>query len=117
MIKNLGRRKLSRTGGHRRSLLRNLAQSLFLHEKVQTTLPKAKELAVYSERLLTIARPGDLSAKKALAGEIKSAELRKKILEVLVPRYQGRNGGYTQIFKLGQRKGDAAQEAIVRLIS
>ncbi|MHB9156403.1 MAG: 50S ribosomal protein L17 [Endomicrobiales bacterium] len=117
MIKNLGGRKLSRTGAHRRSLLRNLATSLFQHEKIQTTLPKAKELASFSEKLITRARPGDLNAIKALSREIKNEEVRKKIFDVLVPRYQKRNGGYTQILKLGQRKGDNATMAVVRLIS
>lgn len=117
MIKNLNGRKLSRTGAHRKALLRNLATSLFQYEKIKTTLPKAKELAKFSERLITLARPNDLNAKKALFREIANEEVRKKIFDVIVPRYQTKNGGYTQIFKLGQRRGDRAEIAIIKLLS
>lgn len=96
--------------------MRNLATALFQHEKITTTFAKAKELSSYSERLITKAKAGDLSAKKAVAGEIKNTEVYKKIFDVLVPRYQGRAGGFTQVFKVGMRKGDAAEEAIIRLI-
>jgi len=117
MIKNLNRRKLSRTGAHRRALLRNLATALFQHEKVQTTLPKAKELASYSERLITLARANDMNARRALGREITDAQVQKKVFDILVPRYKDRSGGYTQIFRLGTRLGDRAEEAIIKLIS
>jgi large subunit ribosomal protein L17 len=117
MIKNLNKRKLSRTGAHRRALLRNLAVSLFQNEKITTTLPKAKELSSYSERLITLARPGDLNAKRAVEREIKDKQVFQKIFGVLVPRYQGRMGGYTQVLRLGSRRGDRAEMAVIRLIS
>jgi large subunit ribosomal protein L17 len=117
MIKNFGRRKLSRTGGHRRSLLRNLATSLFLHEKIETTVAKAKELRVFAEKLITAAKPLDLNAKKAIFADIQNKDVRKKIFEVIVPRYQERKGGYTQIFKTSSRVGDDAKMAIIKLIS
>ena len=117
MIKNTHRRKLSRTSAHRKAMLRNMATSLFQHEKITTTLPKAKELASFSERLITLARPGGLNAHRALAREIQDKQICQKVLEVLVPRYQNRNGGYTQIFRLGTRVGDRAEMAVVKLIS
>jgi large subunit ribosomal protein L17 len=117
MIKNIHRRKLSRTGAHRKALLRNLATSLFQHEKVTTTLPKAKELASFSERLITLARPGGLNARRALGREIKDKVVFQKVMDVLVPRYQNRAGGYTQIFRLGTRVGDRAEMAMIKLVS
>lgn len=117
MIKNYNKRKLSRTSSHRRALLRNLATSLFQHEKINTTLPKAKELARYSERLITIARSGGLNSIRALNREIKDQKVLRKVIDVLVPRYQNRNGGYTKIFRMGPRKGDSAQMAIIKLVS
>ena len=117
MIKNLGGRKLSVTSSHRRSMLRNLAQSLFTHEKIKTTLARAKEVARFSEKLITSARPGDMNAKRKIAKDIKDQVVTKKLFEVLVPRYQSRPGGYTRILKAGYRKGDNAEIAIVKLVS
>ena len=117
MIKNLGARKLSRTSSHRKALLRNLATSLFQHERIKTTMSKAKALTSYSAKLITIARPGDLNAKRALAREIKDEKVRSKVFDVLIPRYQNRPGGYTQIFRVGLRSGDNAEMAIVKLVS
>jgi large subunit ribosomal protein L17 len=116
MIKNHNGSKLAITASHKRALLRNLASQLFLHEKITTTLPKAKELVSYGEKLLTKAKKGDLSAKKALHSEITDKAVVKKVFDVLAPRYKERNGGYTQIIKIGQRRGDAAEEAIVKLV-
>jgi large subunit ribosomal protein L17 len=117
MIKNLNRRKLSRTSAHRRSMLRNMATSLFQMEKIQTTLAKAKEVARYSEKLITMAGPGDINAKRAFDKEIHDKQVQKKMFEVLVPRYKDRKGGYTQIFRIGARRGDAAEMVLIRLIS
>ena len=117
MIKNLGRRKLSRTGSHKKAMMRNLATSLFQHERIKTTLSKAKELAGYSAKLITIARPGDLNAKRALSREIKDDKVRSKIFEVIIPRYQNRPGGYTQIYRVGLRSGDRASMAVIKLVS
>lgn len=117
MIKNTHRRKLSRTSAHRKALLRNMATSLFQYEKITTTLPKARELASFSERLITMARPGGLNAHRALCREIKDKQVCQKVLGVLVPRYQNRQGGYTQIYRLGTRVGDRAEMAMIKLIS
>jgi large subunit ribosomal protein L17 len=96
--------------------MRNMTTSLFLHEKVTTTVPRAKEVVRYAEKLITKAKAADLNAKKALHSEITDKEVVKKVFEVLVPRYKERNGGYTQIFKLGVRRGDAAEMAVVKLV-
>ena len=116
MIKNQNTRKLAVTPSHKRAMMRNMTRDLFLHEKITTTVPRAKEVVRFAEKLITKAKPADLNAKKALHGEINSKEVVKKLFEVLVPRYKERNGGYTQILKLDNRKGDGAQKAIVRLV-
>lgn len=116
MIKNHNTRKLSVTPSHKKAMMRNMTTSLFLHEKITTTVPRAKEVVRYAEKLLTKAKISDLSAKRAIHSEIKDKEVVKKVFEVLVPRYKERNGGYTQIFKLGLRRGDCAEMAIVKLI-
>ena len=117
MTKNLGRRKLSVTASHRIAMLRNMATSLFQHEKVETTLAKAKELASFSERLITVAKQADLTARRDAARDIKDEIVLKKLFDVLVPRYQDRHGGYTKIFKTGSRVGDNAKMAIIKLIA
>jgi large subunit ribosomal protein L17 len=116
MIKNHNGSKLGVTSSHKRAMLRSLAAELFLHEKITTTLPKAKELVSYCEKLVTKAKPGDLNAKKAIHGEINNKDVVKKVFEVLAPRYKERKGGYTQILKIGPRRGDSAEMAIVRLV-
>jgi large subunit ribosomal protein L17 len=116
MIKTYNGSKLGITSSHRKALLRNLASALFLYEKITTTLSKAKELVSYSEKLVTKAKKADLSAVRAINGEINSKNAVKKIFDVLVPRYKERNGGYTQILKAGTRRGDNADIAIVKLV-
>lgn len=116
MIKSHNGSKLGVTSSHKKAMLRNLATELFLHEKITTTLPKAKELVSYSEKLLTKAKKGDLSAIRALHGEISNKDVVKKVFDVLAPRYKERNGGYTQILKVGPRRGDSAEMAIVKLV-
>ena len=116
MIKNHNGSKLAVTASHKKAMMRSLAKELFLHEKINTTLPRAKEAVRYAEKLITKAKQADLEAIRVLHGEINDETVVKKVFEVLVPRYKERNGGYTQIIKAGLRKGDSAQEAIVRLI-
>ncbi|MDR1511325.1 MAG: 50S ribosomal protein L17 [Endomicrobium sp.] len=117
MIKTYNGSKLGITSSHKKALLRNLATNLFLYEKIITTLSKAKELARYSEKLITKARKSNLSAIRALNGEINSKNVVKKIFDVLVPRYKERRGGYTQIFKLGFRRGDSSELTVVKLVN
>ncbi|MDR1522533.1 MAG: 50S ribosomal protein L17 [Endomicrobium sp.] len=116
MIKTYNGSKLGVTSAHRKALLRNLAAELFLHEKITTTLPKAKELVSYAEKLVTKAKKADLSAIRAINGQIHNKDVAKKVFDVLVPRYKERHGGYTQILKVGTRRGDSAQVAIVKLV-
>jgi len=116
MIKTYNGSKLGVTSSHKKAMLRNLATGLFLHEKITTTLPKAKELAGYSEKLITRAKEVNLSAIRALNGEINNKDVVKKVFDVLVPRYRERNGGYTRIFKMGARRGDSAPIAVIKLV-
>ncbi len=116
MIKNHNGSKLGVTASHKRAMLRSLSTGLFLHEKITTTLPKAKELVSYSEKLITKAKKADLNAIKALHSEITDKDAVKKVFDVLVPRYKDRNGGYTQIIRAGFRRGDSADIAIVKLV-
>jgi large subunit ribosomal protein L17 len=116
MIKTYNGSKLGVTSSHKKALLRNLATELFLHEKITTTLPKAKELVSYAEKLVTKAKKADLSAIRAINNQIHNKDIAKKIFDVLVPRYKERQGGYTQILKVGTRRGDSAEVAIVKLV-
>ncbi|MFA5162630.1 MAG: 50S ribosomal protein L17 [Elusimicrobiales bacterium] len=113
MIKNLGPRKLSRTGSHRKAMLSNMAASLLMHEQVRTTIPKAKELRRVAERIINDARKG---RHLKLRESVQSKAVYKKLVEVLAPRYAARNGGYTRILRLGRRKGDSAELGLVKLV-
>ena len=115
-MKTFAGRKLCRPTGHRDAMLKNMAMSLFQHEKIQTTFPKAKEVSRYAEKIITMAKEEGLNAQRKVIGHVHLEQIRKKIFEVLVPRYQARGGGYTQVIKNGQRTGDAAEMAIVRLL-
>jgi large subunit ribosomal protein L17 len=97
-------------------MLSNMATSLFRHERIQTTNAKAKELRPFAERLITLARRGDLHARRQAARTIHDKEALKKLFDTLGPRYADRAGGYMRILKLGQRKGDGAEIALVQLI-
>lgn len=112
--KHLGSRKLGRTGAHRRALLKNLATSLFLHERIETTVEKAKELRPYAEKLITEAKHG---RHDNVRRKLQDKKVYQKLFEVLAPRYQNRPGGYTQIIRTGRREGDNAQLSLIRLIS
>ena len=109
-------RQLSRTASHRKAMLSNMATSLFQHERITTTTAKAKELRPLAERLITLARRGDLHARRAAARRIQDKEVLKKLFETLGPRYADRNGGYTRILKIGRRDGDGAEIAQVQLV-
>ena len=116
MRHNAGYRKLGRTSEHRRALLRNLATDLFRHERLKTTMPKARELRPYAERLITLARRDDLHARRQVAGQISDRTVVKKLFDTLGPRFATRPGGYTRALKLGPRHGDGADMAIVELV-
>jgi large subunit ribosomal protein L17 len=109
-------KRLSRTDGHRRALLRNLATSLFKHEKIETTSSKAKEIGRVAERLITTALAGDVTARRRLAEFITEPAVVKKLLEQIAPALRGRAGGYTRITKTRVRPGDAAELSIIELV-
>ncbi|MEJ2203672.1 MAG: 50S ribosomal protein L17 [Gemmatimonadota bacterium] len=109
-------RKLNRTASHRKATLRNLATSLFRHGRIRTTTAKAKELRPYAERLITLARRGDLHARRLAAAKIQDREVLGVLFNDLGPRFAERPGGYTRILKLGNRKGDAAEMSLIELV-
>lgn len=109
-------RKLNRTKSHRKALFANMATSLFQFEKIKTTLPKAKELRVVAEKLITVGKKGSLHAHRQLIASLKSEDVARKVLNDLSKRYTNRHGGYTRIIKAGFRYGDAAPMAIIELV-
>ena len=109
-------RKLNRTSKHRQMLFRNMAQALIKHEQIVTTLPKAKELRPVVERLITLGKRGDLHARRMAFARLRDDLMTKKLFEVLGPRYQERQGGYTRVLKAGFRYGDAAPMAVIELV-
>jgi len=109
-------RQLSRTAKHRKALLSNLATSLFRHGAITTTEAKAKELRPYAERLITLARRGDLHARRMAARRIREREALSRLFAEIGPRFAGRPGGYTRILKLGHRPGDGADVARIELL-
>jgi large subunit ribosomal protein L17 len=116
MRHNVRLRKLGRTSGHRRALLRSLTTSLFRHERIRTTLPKAKELRSFAEKLITLARRDDLHARRLVLAQVADKDVVKKLFTTLGPRFATRPGGYTRTLKLGMRQGDGAEMALVELV-
>jgi large subunit ribosomal protein L17 len=110
-------RQLSRTSSHRRALLNNMATSLFDHGRVVTTEAKAKELRPFAEKLITLARRGDLHARRLVERKIKDRETLSRLFSEIGPRFAARPGGYTRILKLGHRDGDGADVARIELLS
>src|SRR4030095_7831011 len=109
-------RTLGRTSAHRLAVLRNLSTDLFRHERIRTTLMKAKELRPFAERLITAGKAGDRHARPRAARHIHDGTVARKLVETLSTRFAERPGGYTRIIKLGPRRGDAAEMAIIELI-
>jgi len=109
-------RKLGRTTPHRMALLRNLCTSLFEHERLTTTVQKAKEVRPVAEKLITLGKKGSLHARRRAAGFLLKAAVVKKLFDTLSARYADRNGGYTRVIKLAHREGDGADLAIIELL-
>lgn len=112
--KALGRRQLGVTSSHRRALLRNMAVSLFKHERIETTLAKAKELRPYAEKLITHAKKGEHFMVRR---QIHDKLVYNKLFEILAPRYAQRPGGYTRILRLDPRLGDNSKRGLIMLVS
>lgn len=110
-------RQLSRTSSHRRALLNNMVTSLFQHERIVTTEAKAKELRPFAEKLITLARRGDLHARRLAERKIKDREVLARLFSEIGPRFASRPGGYIRILKLGHRPGDGADQARIELLA
>ena len=113
MRHKLGGRKLNRTSSHRKAMFRNMAAALLKHEQITTTLPKARELRPYVEKLITLAKHGGLSNRRLAHTRLMDDAQLVKLFDVLAARYADRNGGYTRIIKAGIRASDAAPIAII----
>jgi large subunit ribosomal protein L17 len=111
-----GQRKLNRTAEHRKAMFANMACSLIEHEQIKTTLPKAKEMRPYIDKLITLAKRGDLHARRLAASQIRQDAAVKKLFDVLGARYQERQGGYSRVLRAGFRYGDMAPMAIIELV-
>ena len=116
MRHKLGQRKLGRTSAHRIAMLRNMAASLIKHEQITTTLPKARELRPYLEKLITLAKKGGLSNRRLAHARLLDDAQLVKLFDVLAARYADRDGGYTRIIKAGVRASDAAPMAVIELV-
>ncbi|MGH6787992.1 MAG: 50S ribosomal protein L17 [Novosphingobium sp.] len=116
MRHKVGGRKLNRTSAHRTALLRNMSAALIKHEQITTTLPKARELRPYLEKLITLAKRGGLSNRRLAHARLLDAAQEKKLFEVLAERYAAREGGYTRVIKAGIRASDAAPMAVIELV-
>lgn len=110
------RRKLGRTSAHRTALFANMSASLIKHEQIVTTLPKAKELRPFVEKLVTLAKRGDLHARRLAISKIRDVDQVGKLFSTLGPRYKERNGGYIRVLKAGFRHGDNAPMAVIEFV-
>ncbi len=109
-------KQLSRTASHRKAMLRNMVTSLFEHERITTTVPKAREARRVAERMITFAKRGDLHARRHVAGYLRDDKIVQKLFDTIAPWYEDRQGGYTRILKLGFRLGDGGETGILELI-
>lgn len=111
-----GYRKLGRTSSHRKALLKNLSIALIEHNKIETGIFKAKELQSYIEKLVSVARVGDLNAHRFVFALLQDKVATKKLVTEIAPRYNGRNGGYTRVQRTRLRRGDASQMAVIEFV-
>ena len=109
-------RKFHRTAEHRKAMFMNLAGALIKHEQITTTLPKAKDLRPVVEKLVTLGKKGDLHARRLAISRLRDADLVKKLIDVIGPRYKDRHGGYTRVMKAGFRQGDNAAMAVIEFV-
>ena len=116
MRHRVGHRKLGRTSSHRTAMFRNMAAALIKHEQITTTLPKAKELRPYVEKLITLAKKGGLSNRRLAQARLMDDAQLTKLFDVIGPRYADRSGGYTRVIKAGIRASDAAPIAVIEFV-
>ena len=116
MKHNIIHKKLNRTSSHRKALLMNLSNALLKHEQITTTLPKAKALRPFVEKIITLGKKGDLQARRKTISILQDEKNAKKVFDIFADRYNKRNGGYTRIVKLGNRYGDNAPTAVIELV-
>ncbi len=116
MKHNIKHRKLNRTSSHRKALLMNLSNALIKHEQITTTLPKAKELKPFIEKIVTLGKKGNLFARRKTMSILQDEKMTKKIFDTISTRYKDRTGGYTRIIKLGNRFGDNAPTAVIEFV-
>ena len=109
-------RRFNRTPEHRRAMFANMSAALIKHEQIVTTLPKAKDLRPVVEKLVTLAKRGDLNSRRLAMAQLRDAAMVKKLFDVLGPRYGGRPGGYTRVLKAGFRYGDNAPMAVIEFV-
>ena len=109
-------KKLNRTSSHRKALLKNMSQALIKHEQIVTTLVKAKTLKPYFDKLITIGKKNNLSARRQAISKVGDLKLVEKLFSILAKRYETRNGGYSRVLKAGFRYGDAAPMAVIELV-
>ena len=116
MKHNIKNKKLNKTTPHRKAMFMNLSNSLIKHEQITTTLPKAKELKRFVEKIITLGKKGDLNSRRKTISILQDQKMTKKVFDTLAIRYKNRNGGYTRIIKLGNRYGDNASIAVIELV-
>ena len=116
MRHQIAHRKLNKTSSHRKAMFANMAASLIEHEQIVTTLPKAKEMAPIMDKLVTLAKKGDLAARRSALSTVRNEDAVRKLFAVMGERYKDRNGGYTRVLKAGYRFGDAAPMAIIEFV-
>ena len=108
--------KLGRSGAHRRAMLANMVSSLFEHGRIETTIVKAKAAASFAERLITLGKKGEIHHRRLAFARLRNKDAVKQLFDVVAPAYAERNGGYTRIYKLGFRRGDAAEMCLLQLV-
>ena len=116
MRHKVAHRKLNRTAEHRKALIKNMLNSLIKHEQIETTLPKAKELKIVVDKIITLGKKNTLSSKRMLISKLQDQNIVKKITTTLIKRYEKRNGGYSRIVRSGYRYGDNAPKAFIELV-
>ena len=116
MRHRIAHRKLNRTASHRKAMFANMSSSLVEHEQIVTTLPKAKELRPFVEKLVTLAKKGDLNSRRIAIARMRNKDQAKKLFDVIGPRYADRQGGYIRIMKAGFRYGDNAPMAVIEFV-